>query len=80
MRTLVDLPEHDVAGLDALARRNSRSRAAEVRDAVRAYLSRCGSADWINSGAGYWKDREDIGDGVAYQRSIREDRDLDPPP
>jgi hypothetical protein len=29
---------------------------------------------WIERGAGYWKDRKDIGDGVEYQRAIREDR------
>ena len=77
MRTLVNLPEHDVASLDALARRNRRSRAAEVRDAVHRYLAEQGPADWIRAGAGYWRERDDISDGVEYQRAVREDRTSD---
>ena len=30
--------------------------------------------DWITRYAGIWADRDDIGDGVEYQRAIREDR------
>lgn len=74
MRTLVDLPERDVVSLDELAKRNGRSRAAEVRDAVRRHLVEQDPATWIAAGAGYWKDRHDIGDGVEYQQRIREDR------
>ena len=74
MRTLVDLPESDVVSLDELAKRNGRSRAAEVRDAVRRHLAEQDPAAWIAAGAGYWKGRDDIGDGVEYQQRIREDR------
>lgn len=75
MRTLVDIPAEDIAKLDALAVSEKRSRAAEIRDAIRMYLARkTNSRDWIERGAGYWKDREDIGDGVEYQRAMREDR------
>lgn len=74
MRTLVDLPDEDVAKLDALASRAKRSRAATIRDAVKLYLVQNSGNDWIERGYGYWAGREDIGDGVEYQRAIREDR------
>ena len=45
-----------------------------LREAVSAYRAEAGR-DWIERGAGYWKDRKDIGDAVEYQRAIREDRD-----
>lgn len=75
MRTLIDIPDDMIENLDALARRNKRSRAAEVREALGAYVRDCGQDDWIARGAGFWKHRTDIGDAVEYQRSIREDRD-----
>ena len=74
MRTLVDIPEEDIAQLDALASRDKRSRAATIRDAVKLYLVQNHGNDWIERGYGYWADRTDIGDGVEYQRAIREDR------
>ena len=77
MRTLIDIPDEDIERLDALARRHNRSRAAEVREAIRAYLRGRSGNDWIRRGYGYWRDREDIGDAVEYQRRIREDRELD---
>ena len=73
-RILADLPEEDVAALDQLAARNRRSRAAEIREAVEVYLRRRAGNNWIERGYGYWKDRDDIGDAVEYQRAIREDR------
>lgn len=75
MRTLIDIPDEDIASLDHLAQRHNRSRAAEVREAVRAYIRGRSGQGWIARGAGYWKDRSDIGDAVEYQRAIREDRD-----
>ncbi|MDH7973040.1 CopG family transcriptional regulator [Sphingomonas sp. AR_OL41] len=77
MRTLIDLPDDDVASLDRLAQRHGRSRAAEVREAVRAHLRGSVGNDWIARGFGYWRDREDIGDAVDYQRGIRQDRSFD---
>jgi metal-responsive CopG/Arc/MetJ family transcriptional regulator len=77
MRTLIDLPDEDVVSLDALAQRNGRSRAAEVREAVRMHLRGRTGKDWIDRGFGYWKDRTDIGDGVDYQQRVREDREID---
>ena len=74
MRTLVDIPDEDISRLDAIAASVGRSRAALIRDAIREHLGRQTGNDWIRGGAGYWKDRTDIGDAVEYQRSIREDR------
>lgn len=77
MRTLVDIPDEDIEQLDALAIRDKKSRAAEIREAIRQYLAAKSSNDWIRRGAGYWKRRADIGDAVEYQRSAREDRTSD---
>lgn len=75
MRTLVDIPEEDIAKLDALAKRQGKSRAAEIREAVKLYLvQNSDNNDWIERGRGFWKDRKDIGDGLEYQLAIREDR------
>jgi predicted transcriptional regulator len=74
MRTLVDIPDDDIEQLDALAAREKKSRAAEIREAIRLYIAGKSNNDWITRGAGYWKGRTDIGDAVEYQRSMREDR------
>lgn len=58
MRVLIDLPESDLAALDALAKRKGRSRAAEVREAVRRHLDQRSGTDWIERGFGAWRDVE----------------------
>ena len=75
MRILTDIPDEDVEKLDALAARRKSSRAAAIREAVKLYLvQNADSKSWIARGAGYWKDRDDIADGVEYQRALRADR------
>lgn len=75
MRILTDIPDEDIEKLDALAKCQGKSRAAEIRDAIKLHLVRnADNKDWIARGAGYWKDRTDIGDAVEYQRGMREDR------
>lgn len=75
MRILADIPDEDLQKLDALAAKAKRSRAATIREAVKLYLvHNPDNNDWIERGAGYWKDRTDIGDAVEYQRAMREDR------
>ena len=75
MRILTDIPDKDVKELDELATREKRSRASAIREAVKLFLvQKKDSKDWIARGAGYWKDRTDIGDPVEYQRAMREDR------
>ena len=74
-RIRADLPEEDIAKLDARAAEQGKSRAALVREAVRLFLVQGDrSNDWIERYAGLWADRDDIPDGVEYQRAIREDR------
>jgi predicted transcriptional regulator len=76
-RILADLPDDDIKWLDQLAAEQGKSRASVLRDAVSAYKAQTpanGNKDWIARGAGLWKDRQDISDGVEYQRAIREDR------
>jgi predicted transcriptional regulator len=77
MRTLVDIPATDIEKLDAIAAREKKSRAAEIREAIHQHIARKSGNDWIRAGAGYWKHRTDIGDAVEYQRSLREDREAD---
>ena len=76
-RILADLPEEDIKWLDARAAEQGKSRASVLREAVSAYKAQSaadGNKDWITRGAGLWRDRQDIADGVEYQRAIREDR------
>lgn len=75
VRTLVNIPDEDIARLDRIAARSARSRASAIREAVRLYLGQnADNNDWIERWAGLWADRDDIPDGVEYQRAMREDR------
>ncbi|MBW8783724.1 MAG: CopG family transcriptional regulator [Novosphingobium sp.] len=75
MRILTDIPDEDIEKLDALAAKSKRSRAAAIREAVKLYLvQNADNNDWIERWAGLWADRDDIPDGVDYQRAMREDR------
>jgi predicted transcriptional regulator len=74
MRILTDIPDEDIRALDTLAHAGNRSRAAAIREAIKLYLVQNNSNDWIERGRGFWKDRDDIGDGLSYQQAIREDR------
>ena len=74
-RILTDIPDEDLEKLDALAKRQGKSRAAEIRDAIKLFLTHnADNNDWIERYAGLWADRDDIPDGVKYQRAMREDR------
>jgi predicted transcriptional regulator len=75
MRILADIPDEDIEKLDALAKRQGKSRAAEIRAAIKLHLvHNADNQDWIARGAGLWKHKTDIGDAVEYQRAMREDR------
>ncbi len=77
MRTLVDIPENLLEELTAFARKADISRAELMRRALDAYVGALrqaesrSEADPIDAAFGLWKDREDIGDGVEYQRRLR---------
>jgi predicted transcriptional regulator len=69
-RILADLPDEDIKWLDQLAAEQGKSRAAVLREAVAAYRPKA-AHDWIEQGFGAWKDRDDIGDAVEWQRRER---------
>ena len=74
MRFLADIPDTDVEWLDMLANEQGISRAEVVRRAVAAYRADA-SGDAIDNAFGVWKDRDDIGDGLKYQRRLRGKRE-----
>lgn len=75
MRVLTEIPDEDIEKLDALAKRQGKSRAAEIRDAIKLHLvQNADNKDWIQRYAGLWADRDDIPDGVEFQQAMREDR------
>lgn len=69
-RILADLPEEDIKWLDQRAVDLGKSRASVLRDAVAAYRADA-PQDWLEIGFGAWRDRDDIGDTVAWQRRER---------
>ena len=68
MRALIDIDEKRLRELDALAKRDKRSRAALIRQAVEAYLDKRAS-DEGQEAFGLWAGKEV--DGLAYQERIR---------
>lgn len=75
-RILADLPDDDIAWLDARAAEQGRSRAWVLRDAVATYRtnSAAGNKDWIARGAGYWGHRAATGDPLPAMETLRGDR------
>ncbi len=68
MRTLVDLIDSQVEALDQLAKRQDRSRASLVREAVDDYLDRH-RLDDEDEAFGLWS--KDATDGLAFQDQAR---------
>jgi hypothetical protein len=69
-RFLVDIPEDDVARLDALAKAEGKSRAAVLRQAVANYIaseSRLGFEKYF----GLWERHGSTVDGLDYERKLR---------
>lgn len=69
-RILADLPDDDIKWLDRIADEQGKSRAAVLREAVEAYRHDSAKGG-IERYFGIWKDRDDIGDSVAWQRRER---------
>ena len=75
-RILADLSDDDIEWLDHMASEQGKSRAQVMRDAVASHRSNMGGEGgdgWVSRGAGLWKGRSDIGDGVELQRALRSD-------
>ena len=70
MRTLVDLTDRQVATLDALSKREARSRAALIRQAIDDYLAKRRSEQEADA-FGLWGKRKV--DGLTYQNKVRSD-------
>ena len=68
MRTIVDLPESQIAGLAELCQREGVSRTEAVRRAVAEYLAARPAAQREEL-FGAWRDRGL--DGLEYERDIR---------
>ena len=70
MRTLVEIPDDDIRWLDKQAAERGSSRTALVREAV-AQLREDSSRRGIDGYCGIWRDRSDVGDGLAFVRAVR---------
>lgn len=68
MRTLIDIPQEDLALLNQLGKKAGKSRAELVRQAISAYLEQYKAAK-RSTGFGLWKNKPI--DGVDYQNKIR---------
>ena len=68
MRTLVDLTDRQVAALDELSKREQRSRAALIREAIDDYLAKRRSEQQSDA-FGLWGKRKV--DGLTYQEKVR---------
>ena len=68
MRTLVDLGEARIQALDELSKKEKRSRAALIRQAIDDYLAKRRSQQ-EGDAFGLWGKRKV--DGLAYQKKVR---------
>ena len=68
MRTLVDLGDAQVQALDELSKKEKRSRAALIRQAIDDYLAKRQSKQESDA-FGLWGKRKV--DGLAYQEKVR---------
>ena len=71
MRTIVDLPEPQIAALGELCRERGLSRAEAVRQAVDAFLKE--QITGHHSAFGLWTRHQVAEDGLAYQQRMREE-------
>ena len=71
-RFLVDVPEEDVARLDALARAGGKSRAAVLREAVSNYIA-AESKQGFEKYFGLWERHGSKVDGLEYERKLRDE-------
>jgi metal-responsive CopG/Arc/MetJ family transcriptional regulator len=67
MRTLVDIPEKELEGLNALSRSRNVSRAELIRQAVSGFLAE--NRAGVEESFGIWK-RRGV-DGLKYQERLR---------
>ncbi len=68
MRTLVDIEEAEIRALEAISKRESVSRAALIRKAIREFLDRRAAHDAKDSFGLWGKGKTD---GLDYQEKAR---------
>ncbi|HLZ01933.1 MAG TPA: ribbon-helix-helix protein, CopG family [Bradyrhizobium sp.] len=68
MRTLVDLGDAQLQALDELSKKEQRSRAALIRQAIDDYLGKR-RGEQESEAFGLWGKRKV--DGLAYQKKVR---------
>ncbi len=71
-RFLVDVPADDVRKLDEIAKRDGKSRAAVLREAVSNYLEVCGK-EGFEKYFGLWERHGSTVDGLEYERQLRDE-------
>jgi len=69
-RFLVDIPEEDLARLDAMARSEGKSRAAVLREAVASFIA-AESKQGFEKYFGLWERHGSTVDGLEYERKLR---------
>ena len=72
MRILTEIPDDDVRELDALARKQGKSRAAVLREAISNYLS-IGEKEGFEKYFGLWERHGSKVDGLEYERKLRDE-------
>ncbi len=76
MRTIIDLPDSQIAALRELGEKEQASRAELIRRAIEAYVNDHQPSINDDAAFGLWRARrEQIGSGVDYQRRIRAEWD-----
>lgn len=80
MRTIIDLPDDQLLGLDAICAAEHISRAEIIRRAVGAFLDERAAREAafrraVDRGFGMWKDREL--DGLELERQLRAEWERD---
>jgi hypothetical protein len=71
-RILTDIPDDDVRELDAIARRDGKSRAAVLREAISNYLAE-GAKEGFERYFGLWERHGSTVDGLEYERRLRQE-------
>ncbi len=71
-RFLVDVPADDVRKLDEIAKREGKSRAAVLREAVSNYLEVSGK-EGFEKYFGLWERHGSTVDGLEYERQLRDE-------
>lgn len=69
-RILTEIPDDDVRKLDEIAKRQGKSRAAVLREAVTDYLEVCGK-EGFEKYFGLWERHGSTVDGLDYERQLR---------